>query len=419
MRGLCQAPRVAAWLVTGLLFSSGTAAAQGANLDLTVFPQAVSGQAPPTRAGFLVCVGTSSDLDQYGTETTPTGGVANQNFRNLPVGTQVVVTVQKAGYTGKQLATTLRVGWDNHLQAPMYAGSGGPSCPSAATSAPPAVVPPPPVPVAVSGTAMVSLDAFLSLGASENLRRVALNVAVPVTVSFLGITPTHIRYSERADLSDAGWQPAGQQYYYTFKNTGQRTLYMQGKAGTGTTARHTVVASNRVEVVGFSTSGVQPPLIGKAGTESKRLECGNGTFVTSLIGRRGLWIDAIGIRCAGNVTHGPFGGSGGEAFTIWDVSECPTGGWPGTLSMDYLKLRVPIVGTTFYENQDVLRYFRISGCHIVPAYGAKPRRAIAATGAECPLNSIPTAVDVHVAQKPITGHRYVSGVGLVCVAPGT
>ena len=121
--------------------------AQGANVDVTVFPQAVVGQPPPSRAGFLVCVGTATDLDQYGTEITPTGGVANQNFRNLPVGATVRVTVTKAGYVGIQLNTTLRTGWDNHLQASMRPGTGGATCAPAT-----AIAPPPSAPVRLDGT---------------------------------------------------------------------------------------------------------------------------------------------------------------------------------------------------------------------------------------------------------------------------
>src|SRR5688500_2174871 len=140
-------------LIAASMIASSGAAAQGANVDVTVFPQATAAQPVTTRAGFLVCVGTATDVDQYGTELTPTGGGANQNFRNLPVGAAVRVTVTKAGYTGVQLNTTLRADWNNHLQASLFPGSGGPAC-AAASTTPPAPTPAPapaPAPVRLDG----------------------------------------------------------------------------------------------------------------------------------------------------------------------------------------------------------------------------------------------------------------------------
>lgn len=116
--------------------SASVAYGQGANLDVTIYPQTPVGQSPSTRAGFLVCVGTSTDLTKYGTEITTTSGVANQNFRNLPTGTAVRVTITKAGYTGVQLGTTLRTGWDNHLQATINPGTGGPACTTPSSTPP-------------------------------------------------------------------------------------------------------------------------------------------------------------------------------------------------------------------------------------------------------------------------------------------
>lgn len=111
--------------------------AQGANVDVTVTPGYTAGQAQPARDGFLVCVGTAADRDQHGSEITPANGVANRNFTNLPVGAQVVVTVNKAGYTGIERIAVLQSGWNNHLQVAPQAGTGGPACPGFVASTPP------------------------------------------------------------------------------------------------------------------------------------------------------------------------------------------------------------------------------------------------------------------------------------------
>ena len=151
-----------------LLIAAGTRAfAQGANVDVTVLPQAAVAGTTFTRAGFLVCVGTTADVDQYGTETTPTSGVANQNFTNLPVGAAVRVTVTKTGYIGVQLNTTLRAGWDNHLQASMNLGSGGPSCATAPTTTTPTTTT-----VRVSGTSISTVPLTTTAPAARLGRQV-------------------------------------------------------------------------------------------------------------------------------------------------------------------------------------------------------------------------------------------------------
>lgn len=101
---------------------------QGANVDVTVMPYYTAGQTAPARDGFKVCIGTTTDRDQYGVQLTPWNGVANGSFKNLAVGARVVVTVQKTGYVGLERTITLNPDWNNHLQVAPVAGSGGPVC---------------------------------------------------------------------------------------------------------------------------------------------------------------------------------------------------------------------------------------------------------------------------------------------------
>lgn len=114
----------------------GHVAAQGANVDVTVIPSYSAGQPQPSREGFLVCIGTAVDRDQFGSQITSWNGVANQNFKNLPVGAQVIVTVNKAGFAGLERNATLHADWNNHVQVNPQAGNGGPSCPGFSPPAP-------------------------------------------------------------------------------------------------------------------------------------------------------------------------------------------------------------------------------------------------------------------------------------------
>ncbi len=392
--------------------------AQGANVDVTVYPQASAGQTAPPRDGFTVCLGTSADYDQYGTQVTPFSGVANQNFRNLPVGGTAIATVTKAGYIGARTSRTLTADWTNHLQVTMNPGSGGPTCSSTVAPVPAPAPAPAPAPVSVSATTSIPITAFVTIGAT-NTTRVAYYSVVPITASFVGVRPTHVRIWEGSPTpyTNTEWQPVTAALTHRFTTLGTRTLGMQGRIGSTSTSPLTTIAIDRVEVVGISTQGIVPAVVGSRGTAVERLECtGVGHPLKSIWGRKGLWIDAVGVTCSSGVNRGPVGGPDGFAFTAWDFSECPAGTYPGTLSMNSYRYNSPIPGLGL-EIRELLQVFRLSGCKPYPNYGFAPRRVVAATGPDCPTNSLPLAIDVHT-NKAINGAKFVSGVGLLCVAPG-
>lgn len=419
-------------LVT-LVVQGRIAAAQGdANLDVTVIPSYSAGQSPPPRDGFLVCAGTMSDFDAYGSQLTPANGVANQAFRNLPVGQQVVVRVSKTGWGAAQQIVTLQSGWVNHLQFHPQPNAAGANCPSASapvSTAPPASPPPAPAPPAPSSSTptrmpiqsvsflpTLSVSSFL-IGGAENPARVRAGVRVPLVVSYAtsALAPTHYRVSERAeDMNGTGnWKPVSEAPAFSFSTAGRHTLYYQAANRSGTLAPNRVsnVATDVVEVVAFSTSSVRPDPVGRPSTERHRLECGNGAFVKSVFVRQGLLLDALGIECPGNRKIGPFGGSGGEEITIWTASDCPVTSHPAS---------VPI---TRIPTADVLRYMKSSFggdfvCYMIPDYGIAPTKAVAAPGLSCPTQSLPVALDVYLEKAPITGAKFVVGVGMICMARG-
>jgi hypothetical protein len=140
--------------VAGLTIPVAAARAQNtANVDVTVVPSYQPGQTPPPREGFLVCVGTSADRDLYGSQLTPTNGVANTAFRNLPTGQQVIATISKSGFAGMERTITLAADWNNHIQFHIQPGSGGPTCPTGSGGGAPSPTPPPvPAPPPPVGT---------------------------------------------------------------------------------------------------------------------------------------------------------------------------------------------------------------------------------------------------------------------------
>jgi hypothetical protein len=141
------------------IFVSDGSAQGTANVDVTVSPAYSAGQPVPARDGFLVCIGTASDRDMYGSQLTPLNGVANTAFRNLPAGVQAVATISKSGWTGMERTIALADGWNNHVVVNPQQGSGGPVCPAASGGiVPPAPAPAPaPAPVPATKTLVVTV----------------------------------------------------------------------------------------------------------------------------------------------------------------------------------------------------------------------------------------------------------------------
>ena len=391
--------------------------AQGANVDVTVFPQASAGQTAPSREGFTVCLGTSADYDQYGSQITPFSGVANLNFRNLPVGGTAVATVTKPGYIGARTSRALTADWTNHFQVTMNPGSGGPTCPSVTAPSPVPAPAPAPLPVSVDARTSIPITAFVIIG-NTNTTAVHYAESVPIVASFAGVRPTHVRIWEPPENPSIGygWQPVTASLSHRFRTLGTREIRLQGRIGSTTSSPVTTIASDRVEVVGVSSAGVVATVVGSRGKNVRRLECGYaGHPINFLHGRKGLWIDAIAFECL-NAEKGPEGGPNGFPFTAWRSGLCPAGTHPGTLSMNSYRYNSPIPGLGI-EIRELLQVFPLSGCVPVPNYGWLPRKIVGAAGPDCPANSLPFGLDVYT-DRAINGSIYVSGLGLLCVKPG-
>ena len=187
-----------------------------ANVDVTVLPAATAGQPVPTREGFAVCIGTPADRDQFGRQSTPANGVANEAFRNLPTGTSVLITVQKAGFRGWEQTRTLAAGWNNHVQAQVQPGTGGPSC-GATTATPPASAPlqttatatinvaQPPASSGINPTGRDDSIKIMAMNINNGATSVMLDDQVRLFFRLAGPLPTEMRVSETSGQFPEPW----------------------------------------------------------------------------------------------------------------------------------------------------------------------------------------------------------------------
>jgi hypothetical protein len=105
--------------------SPARGAAQGGTGTITVRPNFNT----TVLDGFTVCTGTSSNRALYGTRTTGTTGVVT--FTGIPANTQVVTTVTKTGFIGREAQWTAPAsGGNTSVTVAMSTGSGGWTCPT-------------------------------------------------------------------------------------------------------------------------------------------------------------------------------------------------------------------------------------------------------------------------------------------------
>lgn len=164
-----------------------------------------------SRDQFTVCTGTTANRALYGTKVTTSTG--DLTFSGINSGIEVVTTVTKPGYTGREQKWLVPPpGGARDVTIYMFSGTGGPTCPGSAAPAP---APPPPVSVQVTvdpGTA--AKDGFyVCVGHSTN--REAHGKATTTstgTVSFSFVPTTAML---KATVVKAGYKGVERDWYPT------------------------------------------------------------------------------------------------------------------------------------------------------------------------------------------------------------
>ncbi|MDH3712366.1 MAG: carboxypeptidase regulatory-like domain-containing protein [Gammaproteobacteria bacterium] len=186
-------------ILVGLFTATGAAAA---DIHIRVIDAAKS--TPLNDAA--VCLGTPADPDQFGALRTDMQG--NVSFSGVPA-TPLMLTVSRDQYRGYRVQHGAKR-FDVVIEVGLQTGGLGPTC-----------------------------DAPLSAGTAEQTRlaisEFSINAGQRVTnrrdVSIAALVaggPTHFRVSERADFSDAEWQPFALPARFQLSRTrGAKTVYFQ------------------------------------------------------------------------------------------------------------------------------------------------------------------------------------------------
>lgn len=271
----------------------------------------------------------------------------------------------------------------------------------------------------IVATPQLEITAFY-VGGPGNPASVTAGRVLPLAVTSLGVPPTHYRVADNAEFSGAQWTPASGNLTWTFSpaTSGSRTLWLQYRYGDGPTATRSQVAQDAVEVVPlalpFSTAGVTPAMIGLAVGERARVECPAGDVMTGVQGLDGLWLDNIGVVCAGTPRGFLFlSVSGGWlAPTPWDYT-CP-----GPYALGAMLARMSAVSGAFLGKPS-------TSCLPLPAGISRtfdPAGAVAVAGLaddfrdsiRCPDGAFPVGIEGFINRVVLTGQPGISALGLIC-----
>jgi hypothetical protein len=194
--------RRATLLVISLLASAIPALAPASELTVRVFER--GGKQP--LAGVSVCLGTSANTMQFGSDRTDREGYAV--FTEVPRA-PLVVTASKFGYRGEQESLVTK-SYERLLVMSLASGGGGPECTSAGGKA-------------ALGTGGLQIHNFrINKGAAVSSdRRVHLNYDVSGH-------PNQYRVSEGPDISQSEWQSYSSKPTFTLSpGNGKKTVYLQ------------------------------------------------------------------------------------------------------------------------------------------------------------------------------------------------
>jgi len=163
-----------------------------------------------------VCLGSATNFARFGVRRTDAKGTVQ--FDNSPH-TNVVLTVSKSGYKGRQIGLD-RFPRDRGLLLTLPAGGGGPQCGEAISVASLASV-------SQSGSTRFIpsiMDFRINGGQTATPSR-----TVTLTYALTG-NASHYRASERSDFKTAEWQPLEPEVRYDLTDgSGLRTVYFQVK----------------------------------------------------------------------------------------------------------------------------------------------------------------------------------------------
>jgi hypothetical protein len=162
-----------------------------------------------------VCLGTPADIDQFGVRLANAKGTVE--FKNIHARTNLVLTVSKSGFKGRQvlLGTDQR---NRGVLLTLSAGGGGPKCASAAALAQQIQSSRSRSPDIAPGI----LDFRINGG-----RDVTQSPKVTLMYALKG-EASHYRASSYSDFRAAEWQPLGSEVRYDLSgDSGLKTVYFQ------------------------------------------------------------------------------------------------------------------------------------------------------------------------------------------------
>ena len=204
--------------------------------------------------GFTVCAGTSTNRALYGTRTTGSTGVAT--FTGIPVGTQVVTTVKKTNFIGREVQWTAPVaGANTSVTVSMSTGFGGPECPPAATSTAPTTSS---VQITVNPGVNVARNGFhVCVGTAQNRGQYGYALTpTSGTVSFSNLPGNSMIV---ATAVKSGYTGAGRDWYPSPGQTSALTMNVSAGSG-GYTCPGYLAPS--VTVSGEIRIATDPPRLG-------------------------------------------------------------------------------------------------------------------------------------------------------------
>ena len=230
--------------------SPSSALAQGGTGTITVRPNFNTS----ILDGFTVCAGTSTNRALYGTRTTGSSGVVT--FTGIPAGTQVVTTVKKANFIGREVPWTApAAGANTGVTVSMSTGFGGPECPPAATSTAPTTSS---VQITVNPGVNVARNGFhVCVGTAQNRGQYGYALTpTSGTVSFSNLPGNSMIV---ATAVKSGYTGAGRDWYPSPGQTSALTMNVSAGSGGYTCPGYLAPA---VTVSGEIRIATDPPRLG-------------------------------------------------------------------------------------------------------------------------------------------------------------
>ena len=173
------------------------------------------GAGDPVQAA-AVCLGTPANIAQFGARLANEKGIVR--FDKLHTRTELVLTVSKSGFKGRQVALGA-VQHDRGVLLTLPAGGGGPKCAKAV----PVVAHPVPVIQPRSAGFAPGITFFRINGGKAATQRPMVTLTYALTGE-----ASHYRASDRSDFQAAKWQTLGPEVRYNLTGeSGVKTVYFQ------------------------------------------------------------------------------------------------------------------------------------------------------------------------------------------------